>query len=121
MKKVYTPDQYVASDARCRETIAMQESRLKEPGLSEQDRDFRLSTLAVFHTERAHIQIALGGFIDAMESLCRSVDLTCQVYERHLVGTGTHPPNAGHFQVLLLALVTNQEQLVPSPPCPCSS
>jgi hypothetical protein len=79
--------------------------------LSSQQVDFHLNMLSLSYHTQGMILIAQGKFTDAVGSFRSSVLAKCQMYERYEKGEG-RALEAGHFQSVLEAYVTRDDDLV---------
>src|SRR3954470_16246067 len=105
MGKLYTQDDLHRWKESYRDSISIHIEKL-ETNLPQRQIDFHLSTLALSQHTWGLIGVAESDFPGAIDRFRASVETRCRMYERFEQGVG-RAMDAGHFQSLLVSLVTN--------------
>lgn len=111
MKFFYTRDDVARWDAAKGGSVALHIEKLSDPALTPQNRDFHLGMLAMSYQTKGMILIAQERFDEARQTFRDSIETLCKMYERFEMGQG-RSLEAGHFQSVLLAFVTNEPLLI---------
>jgi hypothetical protein len=110
MGRLFTDGDLTRWENSHKESIALHLAKLSSSE-TETEVDFRLGMLAVARHTQGMIDVARGNFPQAVSSFRSAVETRCWQYERFEQGVGREL-DAGHFQTLLLALVTRDDALV---------
>ncbi len=106
----YSNDDVVRWDKSYRQSIDLHREKLATD-LPQQKVDFHLSNLSGSYYMQGMTFIAQSAFDEAIQAFRASAEAKCKVYERFKNGQG-RSLEAGTFQSVLVAFVTNDEPLV---------
>jgi hypothetical protein len=110
MGHFYSNDDVVRWDKSYRPAIDLHREKLTTD-LPQPKVDFHLSNLSGSHYMQGMTFIAQGNFDAAVQAFRASADARCKMYERFEKGQG-RSLEAGHFQSVLVALVTKDQALI---------
>lgn len=110
MGRLYADDDMARWEHSYKDSVAIHLDKLANSA-TEAEIDFRLGMLAVSRYTLGMISVAKGDFLGATARFRSAVETRCGQYERFEQGVGREL-DAGHFQTLLLALVTRDDTLV---------
>src|SRR5262249_10999441 len=109
MAVLYSAEDVARWESVSTRTVGVQLAKLSDPGVSASDRRFRLSALSGAYYSLALTEIAKHSFERAREYLRGFVQRLCEVYD--VTRSGGDSPQAGHFQSVLVSLLTKDETL----------
>lgn len=112
MKRFYSHEDAVRWDQADQGSIDVHREKLAGLDLPPHKYDFHLNMLSLAYHSQGMTDIAKGNFEKAINSFRASVETKSKIYERYEKGQGTRAPNAGDFQSLLVAFVTNDDELI---------